>query len=207
MARTPSIAFLLLLCAACWRCASSPPDPVTDPRVAAVQAFCAAREAGDFETCKQLVDDDPRQWWDAREGEGSPMKFGAGRWSAWDEHFRGKSEQVTDWVVDGEAVWADFFEINDYFLLTERGGGYWRSTYFFDANGKISGSMVSAVAGRPTPKGRGREFEAWARAAHPQEAEYLMPGGNIDPTGDRAPRMRALLNEWRETVSLAPLTE
>lgn len=32
-----------------------------------------------------------------------------------------------------------------------------------------------------------------------------MPDGSIDPTEDRAPRMRALLEEWRTTVGLDPI--
>ena len=132
-------------------------------------------------------------------------KLGGGRWKAWDEHFRGTAEPASDWQVENLLVWADIFETNEYFELIERGGGYWRATYIFDESGRISGFMVSGVPGVESPRGRGDEFQAWAREHHPDEAEYLMPGGSIDPTGDRAPRMRALLNEWRGVVGLEPI--
>ena len=47
-----------------------------------------------------------------------------------------------------------------------------------------------------------RDFEAWAREHDSDEAEYLMPDGAIDPTGDRPVRMRALLLRWRAAVGL-----
>ena len=33
----------------------------------------------------------------------------------------------------------------DYYRLTERGGGWWRATYFFDEADRIAGSMVRTV--------------------------------------------------------------
>jgi hypothetical protein len=98
------------------------------------------------------------------------------------------------------------YETNEYFELTERGGGVWRATYYCDPSGKIAGMMVSSVPGLPPKEprsDRGDEFKAWAREHHAQEAEYLMPGGSLDPTGDRAPRMRALLNRWGDSAGLA----
>ncbi|MHC5212553.1 MAG: hypothetical protein ACYTG2_17710 [Planctomycetota bacterium] len=170
--------------------------------IATVAAFRAHREVGDLDRARALMSDDPRKWYEVREGEGIPWTLGTGgRWSAWDEHFRSEST-YGDWHEEDDHVWADVFEINDYHRLTERGGGWWRATYFLDDEGLIEGFMVSAVPDKPSPRGRRDEFEAWAREHDPDEAEYLMPGGKLDPTDDRAPRMRALLLRWRAAAGL-----
>ncbi len=180
------------------------PAHAADTPIDVVEQFRAARRAGRDAEARQYLSGDPRIWYDERAGEGSPWTLGGGRWKAWDDHFRGSAERATDWQSEGDSVWADFFEVNEYFELTERGGSSWRGTYYFDESGMIAGFMVSGVPGVTPARGRRDEFEAWAREHRPGEAEYLMPGGSIDPTGDRAPRMRALLEEWRGTVGLPP---
>ena len=189
------LALLALLATAC--------RTTRDPGVAIVESFREARDAGDLDAARSYMSADPRRWWDEKEGEGSPWTLGTGGpWSAWDDHFNGVTERVTDWQVEDDAVHADFFETNDYFRLTERGGGYWRGTYFLGADGKIVGFMISGVRGRESTEGRGDEFREWAFANHPDEAEYLMPEGSLDPTGDRPPRMRRLLEAWRGAIGL-----
>lgn len=195
---------LVLLVAACVTPGGGPTADEA-ARIAVVEAFVAARERGDLEAARAWLADDPRVWYEAREGEGSTWKLEGGRWAGWDEHFRGTSERETPWRVDGETVWADMVEHNDYFRLTEAGPGRWRASYFLDGDGLIEGFMVSAVPGAVADRGRRDEFAAWAREHEPAEAEFLMPGGAIDPTGDRPPRMRALLGRWRAAVGLPPL--
>jgi hypothetical protein len=46
------------------------------------------------------------------------------------------------------------------------------------------------------------EFREWARREHPEELEYVMPKGRIDPTADRAERFKLLLLEWRKAIGL-----
>ena len=68
--------------------------------------------------------------------------------------------------------------------------------------------MISAAdpdASGSTMVSRYDEFEAWALANDPEEWESLRPGGRLDPTGDRAPRTRALANRWRASVGLPPI--
>jgi len=202
------LAGLLLACGC--RTVEPGPEPGietrSDARIETVEAFRAARDAGDLERAAGYLSADPRRWWEEREGAGAPWGLATGGpWKGWDEHFRGRSEQRTPWEVAGDAVWADMYEVNDFYLLVERGGGWWRATYFFDEDDRIAGFMVSVVPGKETPPGRREEFEAWAFAHHPDEAEYLMPGGSLDPSGDRPARMRALLDVWRESEGLAPI--
>ena len=173
-----------------------------------VNAFRAARDAGDYELAGTFLNDSPRVWYGAREGEGYPLKLGAGRYQIWDEHFNGRSE-LGPWTVEGNSVWAVAEETNDYFRLIEREDlSRYRITYFFDGTGRIEGTMIStAHPGQQSPprKDRFEEFEAWASANHPEEWEYLRPGGELDPTGDRAPRTRLLLEAWRKEVGLPVL--
>lgn len=177
-----------------------------DAHVLLVEEFRSARARGDLDAARAMMSTDPRLWYDSKEGEGSPWTMGGGRWSAWDEHFRGVTEREGAWHVEGDRVWADMVETNEYYELTEAPSRrMWRGTYFIDDADKIAGFMVSAVPGVSRAPGRADEFKAWAREHHPDEAEYLMPGGKLDPTEDRAPRMRALLNEWRLSVGLQPI--
>jgi hypothetical protein len=177
-------------------------------QVASVEAFRATREAGNLDTARSYLTRDPRVWYGQREGPGSPWTLGAGRWKPWDDHFKGHSD-LGRWQVDGRTVWAVATETNDYFRLTERTDiSRYRITYFLDDAGLIEGYMISdADPDKPGPPSDSRadEFVAWAEANHPDEWAYLRPGGKLDPTGDRAPRTRALLLQWRETVGLPPL--
>lgn len=192
----------LLLAAALAGCASTPD---TAASVATVESFRIARAEGRLAEARALLTGDPRVWYGQRRGEGSPWSLEGGRWARWDEHFRGITLRVGPWHVEHDSVWADFFEVNDYDRLLERGGGFWRGTWFLAPDGRLEGFMVSAAEGRAARRsGRREEFEAWAREHHPAEAEDLMPGGSLDPTGDRAPRMRALLERWRVSAGLEP---
>ena len=192
----------ILLGLLAFSCADSTPPPAD--RIAAVESLRAAIDQGDIDAAKKFLTDDRRLWYEERTGEGEPWKIDGGTWKGWDEHFHGRSERVSEWVVADGAVSAEMQENNDYYRLTESSGGRWRATYFFDDKNRIAGFMVSAVPGAASDRGRRDEFEAWAKAKHAEEIEYLMPGGSIDPTGDRPVRMRNLLNAWRDEVGLAP---
>ena len=178
------------------------------PLAASVDAFRAARKAGDLDTARSYLTMDPHVWYEQRDGPGMPWTLGAGRWKPWDDHFNGHSD-LGPWQVDGQTVWAVATETNDYFQLTERTDvARYRITYFFTESGLIEGYMISgADPDNPGPPQASRvdEFIAWAKANHPQEWAYLRPGGKLDPTGDRAPRTRVLLVQWREAVGLPPI--
>ncbi len=178
------------------------------PQVASVDAFRAARNAGDLDIARTYLTADPRVWYGQRDGPGSPWTLGAGRWKAWDDHFNGHGD-LGRWEVEGRTVWAVATEVNDYFRLTERTDvSRYRITYFLNDAGLIEGYMISAAdpdnPGQSSDS-RADEFAVWAEANHPQEWAYLRPGGKLDPTGDRAPRTRVLLIEWREAIGLPPI--
>ena len=194
---------LVLLVAGCLACVASRPD-ARGP-LATVEAFRNARARGDTEAAGALLAPDARLWFGAREGPGRPWDLETGGpWAAWDEHFRGRSEPDGPWVVEGDAVSAVMVEHNDYYRLTESAPGRWRGTYFFDERGRIEGFLVAPIPGAERDQGRRLEFEAWAREHEPGEAQALMPDGEIDPSGNRPARMRALLERWRAAVGLPP---
>ena len=181
-------ALLIVLCTGC-----------TDSRIATVRAFRAARDRGDLDTARSYLAPDARIWFEQRTGPGEPWTLGGGTWAAWDGHFRSQSTH-TRWQANGDAVTALATEINDYYRLTERGPQTHRETWFLDGHNHITGFLVQSLPG--STRGRMDEFLAWARRESPDELNYLMPGGRLDPAGDRASRFRVLLNRWRVTVGL-----
>ena len=202
-----SVLSAILLCA-CHGHGGHPWPPSTPSQIKTVQNFRAARKAGDLVTARSYLGGDPRVWYDAYEGEGMPWKLGAGRWKTWDTHLNGEST-FGPWHVEDDRVWAVVEEMNDYFRLIERRDmPRYRITYFNEDDGRIGGYMISAAdpdfPGTPMVS-RYDEFEAWALVNDPDEWEYLRPGGRLDPTGDRAPRTRALANRWRASVGLPPI--
>lgn len=205
--KTSTFTLLLLLIFVPSTHASGDEPTTPDPHIAKVEALRQALQEEDFARAATFLSDDPRVWYDERQGDGIPWQLRAGRWKAWDTHFNGVSELQGTLQSAGDRVWADYFESNDYFRLLERGGGYFRKTWFFTDDGKIEGYMISAVPGAPeAPPGRADEFLAWARENAPEELDYLRPGGRLDPTGDRAPRTRALLERWRQAIG-EPMVE
>lgn len=153
------------LTSALWSCAASH----ADVHIQVVEEFRAARKAGRYAEARRYLTDDPRIWYDGKAGAGSPWKLGGGRWQAWDDHFRSTSERVTDWRHEDARVWADIFETNEYFKLTERGGSTWRATYYFDESGQITGFMVSGVPGVESERGRRDEFEPGPGSTGPEK--------------------------------------
>ncbi len=186
---------------AAWAgCAST-----SQQRIDTVKAYREARAAGDHAAARAMLGDDPRVWFESREGPGRPLDpEGKDLYREWDLYFRSKGEDLR-WETAPDSVSVIRSEMNDYFRLIERNGSWYRMTYFFDERGRIEGYMVSGCDDAPVTVDRFKEFEAWAIATHPEEWEYLRPGGRLDPTGDRALRTRGLLNEWRRSIGLAPI--
>lgn len=152
-----------------------------------------------------MMGPDPRRWWEKPEGDGQPWRIGDDgndSWADWDDHFRSRGEIVA-WTEDDASATALVRETNDYFRLLERG---WVSnviTYYFNEDGLIDGLSIDATGDRT--QGRTEEFLAWAKTHDLAELEYLMPGGEIDPTGDHPVRFRNLLNRWRRSAGLDPI--
>lgn len=174
----------------------------TSPKVRIANEFRAARERGDIDAARAMLSEDPRIWYEQRDGEGSPWNLEGGRWKGWDDHFNSTSD-VGAWHVEDDHLWAVVYEMNDYFRLCEAGPSAWKLTYFFDGDGHISGMMVSGAPDEHAgDRGRRAEFDQWLKATHPEEYEVLRPDGSIDPTGDHPERTRDLLHEWRREIGL-----
>lgn len=172
--------------------------------LARAQQFRSLVRAQRYDEARAMMAEDPRRWFAPREGPGQPWRVGpsSGPWSAWDEHFRSEGE-VVDWRRQERSVTAVVRETNDYFRLLERGSVTNEITYFFDDEDRVAGLLIAGVG--PRPAGRTEEFLAWARENEPRELDELMPGAEIDPSGDHPPRVRALLNRWRAAVGLEPI--
>lgn len=172
-----------------------------------VQRFRDAQDRGDTSSARALMGDDPRRWFESREGAGIEWRIGGepGAWAGWDDEFNSESD-LGAWEIDESQRCARVLvtEINDYYRLTERGPQQNRQTWWFDEQGRIVGWMIEAIRGDGS-MGRTDEFLAWAETHEPVELAYLRPEGRIDPTGDRPARTRALLERWRAAVGLPPI--
>jgi hypothetical protein len=207
-----TIARLALAALALGSCSTPAPEPEPAPAlepesdldaIARVQTFRALRAAGDYDAARLLMSGDPRRWWGERGGEGSPWTIGTrGRWADWDDHMQSTS-QVLEWTTSDHSATLLAAELNDYYRLLERGPQQVSYTYFLDDEGLLSGYLIASPG--PRDPGRTDDYLAWAAANEPEELAYLRPGGEIDPTGDRAQRTRAQLNRWRATEGLLPI--
>lgn len=173
-------------------CASSSP-------VEHVRAYRAAAARG--EDLSPFLAPGARMWYDTKEGEGEPLKKGQGSYAHWDHYF-GSTSTLTDWQVhDDGAVSAVVHETNAFYRLLDWEPAPYRMTWWLDAHGRICEALLTSIPGHDT-KGRLAEFQDWAREHRPEELDYLMPKGRIDPKADRAERFAALLKEWRAAAGL-----
>jgi hypothetical protein len=185
--------------------ANSEPQSDTNANVIQrVQEFNAARMRKDYDTARNYLSPDARVWYERREGAGEPWTVKGGTWAHWDGYFNGKTE-YSDWKADGLIVTATANETNDYYRLLDWHPWPMKFTWWFNESGKLSGFLVQAVKGKGSTGSRLEEFKKWAASNNPEELRYLMPNGNIDPTGDRAERWRKILIEWRKAVRLPPV--
>jgi hypothetical protein len=191
-----------------WNCSRSgnadQRDRNTPSLVTRAQQFRAHIETGDFERARAMMAPKARRWWGVRQGEGEPWTVGSenGPWAAWDQRLRSQKE-IVGWTEGPDSATVVVRETNDYFRLLERGWVTNEVTYYFDDANRIDGLLILGQGERPP--GRTEEFLAWAKAHDPDELEALMPGGEIDPSGDHPQRFRRLLERWRMAAGLEPI--
>jgi len=164
------------------------------------QAYSNAHSTGDLAAESRFLAPNARMWYEMRTGDGEPLKPGrTGRYAHWDAFFHSKST-LSGWTVHGREVTATVHETNDFYRLLDWQPAPYQMTWWFDDQNRIEGAMVRSLPG--TTKSRMQEFRTWASQNRAAELEYVMPKGKLDPTGDRADRMKTLLLEWREAVGL-----
>ncbi len=169
-----------------------------DPQIQSVQAFRALRDRGDDAAAASYLTPDSRIWFTAKKGEGSPFGHGHEAWHHWDLYFHGRTT-FTHWSAHDGVVSAIGHETNDYYRLLDWKPPPFRMTWWLTSDHKIHEILFEPL-GKSTS--RLDQFRAWAAVVHPGELADLMPTGEIDPTGDRAERWRALLIEWRLAARL-----
>ena len=160
-----------------------------------VKNFQAARDSGDLSAAQAYIAPGARMWFEEKKGEGEAYVPGGGSWSHWDSDFHSMN-RLTDWREDGRSVTATVYETNDFMRLLDWHAPPYTMTWWLDDQNRITEVLIK---GGGKAQSRFEEFKAWARQNHPAELEYLMPGGRLDPTGDRAERWRSVLEEWRKS--------
>jgi imidazolonepropionase-like amidohydrolase len=172
--------------------------------ISKVQDLMAARKAGDEAAARAQMAPDPRIWFDKRSGPGEPWGL-VTNWTHWDDYFHSQSD-YSNFREAGDAINADGTEINDFYRLIERPPQKFRATWWIDASGKVLGFLYEPRGSTAAVEDRFDQFKEWARKTKPAELDYLMPGGRIDPTGDRPERFHAILVEWRKAAGLSTQT-
>lgn len=198
---------VIICCFAIFSCCSFPESaPKSDPGavsfVARAAEFRTHLQREKYELARALMVENPKRWWGSLAGPGLPWRIGErskGSWAEWDKHFRSE-KTIVEWREGPDFARAIIREMNDYYRLLNRGSVTNEVTYFFDDAGMIEGLLIRAVGQRP--RGLTDEFLEWARVNDPVELEELMPGGEIDPSGDHPRRFRRLLNRWRRASGL-----
>ncbi len=168
--------------------------------IAKVKALLEARKRGDEAAARALMSPDARIWWEKREGAGQPWGL-VSKWSGWDAYFHSQND-YSDFRETGDTVAASGVEMNDFYRLIERPPQRFRATWWLDSAGKFAGFLYEPRGSTVPGEDRLEQFKAWARKEKPAELEYLMPGGQFDPTGDRPQRFHAILVEWRKAAGL-----
>jgi hypothetical protein len=165
----------------------------SQPLVRRVQEFRDARDRGDFTSAQAYIAPGARLWYEEKKGDGEAYVLRGGSWDHWDTYFHGRN-RLTDWRTTGRSVTATAYETNDFMQLLEWQAPPYTITWWFNKENRISGVLIK---GGGKARSRLEEFREWARKNHPEELEYLMPKGRLDPTGDRPERWHTILEEWR----------
>jgi hypothetical protein len=162
-----------------------------------VKKFRAARQRGDDAAAARYLAPDSRIWFGKKEGAGFPFGHSNQADRHWDVYFHSDST-YSDWQSHDDTVSATVLETNDFYRLLDWKPAPYRLTYRFDERGRIKEVLLEPLGKSISRLG---EFKQWAAKTHPEELAYLMPNGEIDRTGDRAERWRALLEEWRAQLT------
>ncbi|MCW5911539.1 MAG: hypothetical protein KIT62_10715 [Cyclobacteriaceae bacterium] len=146
----------------------------------------------------QYVAPGMRIWYTEKSGEGQKWNPNSA-WTKWDEYFKSE-KSYGEFSTDSNSVSVIVMETNELFRLIERKPAPVQLTWWLNKENKIEGYLVKSLADA-THTDRLDEFAAWARKNYPEELNYLMPGGNINPEEDRPGRWEKILKEWRATIT------
>ncbi len=170
------------------------------PLVARMNQFEAMKKSGDFDSAASMLSTNPRIWFERREGDGSPLRPEGGPYAEWDKEFHSTITRSQVRAGKNEVSYV-IAEDNEFYRLIDRVPGRVEITYFFDADGKISGQLVRGLTPwNRRPPDRRCEFERWTAKKFP---------GLLESDEMRIPRnprrWRELLTEWRKEVDLPPI--
>lgn len=165
-----------------------------------LDAYLAARQAGDVELAGRHLSPDARIWFDVKTGPGRPKSL-TGGWGAWDIEMNAVNT-YDEVVITDDSISATFHERNDFSRLIGFPGWRSRSTFWFDEQGRIVEQLYVPLPQHPPQRVC---FEAplqWARLHRADELEVIYPNDRFEPSAESGRRWRALLIEWRNAVGL-----
>lgn len=165
-----------------------------------MQQFIEAVKADDSARIAAFRAKDARMWFDQKTGPGEAI--GTSKWRDWDSelHARHSVEQAT---IEDNAVSVVSREVNDFARLIDFPG--WRATmtYWFNADGLISGQLYQPMDVTPSMSECFAPALKWARERHADDLPAIYPKDQFAPSRESAKRWRELLIEWRKASGRA----
>lgn len=198
LSRLSASATLVALIALAGGCAT------THPHQRTLDAYLAARQAGDIDAARRHLAPDARIWFGEKTGPGRPKTL-TGGWGAWDIEMHAVNT-YDDVAITDETIAATFHERNDFSRLIGFPGWRSRSTFWLDEHDRISEQLYEPLPQHPPQSACFDAPLEWARQHRPDVLAEIYPDDQFAPSTETARRWRELLIDWRTDTGL-PIPE
>ena len=169
-----------------------------------MEAFIEAVKSGEVggDAKEKFLSPHARIWFDQKTGPGNPL--GISPWREWDKVLNAHHDaESADSHVNAVTVTAR--ETNDFSRLIDFPGWRAKSTYWFDAEGRIIEQLYEPMDVTPSFRECFKPALDWMTANKPEELRAIYPGNDFAPSADTAARWRAALIEWRAATGRAAI--
>ncbi len=162
-----------------------------------MDAFIEALQARDRAKMDSFYAAHARGWFDQKTGEGTPIA--ASPWRAWDDELH-VHRAIGSARIEANKVVVISSEINDFARLIDFPGWRATTTYWFNADGRITEKLYEPIDVKPSMRECFAPALDWARQHKAEELKAIYPDEQFAPTAESAKRWRDLLVEWRKAT-------